>query len=202
MKRLQTRTQTPSGIKRFSLKPGAVSRFYLTTKYRGMYLRQLRGMVGLDGLQQLNHPDLQPPKIMKNEAVESFMDLMENSWINPLASDQSDLINLATGITAPPDVITDLKIHEVGEEAYQNFKNAHLENGPPTVKFYEIMKKQNLTTFYHIQRNQIDEKTQGKQLVLKSNKNLFKHMITCTQTKNRKRMSPLQRSFQSCQQPS
>ena len=41
-------TQTPGGTKGFSLKPGAVSRYYLTSEYRNSFLKQLRDMVGKD----------------------------------------------------------------------------------------------------------------------------------------------------------
>ena len=41
-------TQTPGGTKGFSLKPGAVSRYYLTSEYRSSFLKQLRDMVGKD----------------------------------------------------------------------------------------------------------------------------------------------------------
>ena len=39
-------TQTLGGTKGFSLKSGAVARFYLTSEYRSRYLRQLRDMIG------------------------------------------------------------------------------------------------------------------------------------------------------------
>ena len=38
-------TQTPGGTKGFSLKGGAVARYYLTSEYRSRYLRQLKAMV-------------------------------------------------------------------------------------------------------------------------------------------------------------
>ncbi len=46
-------TQTPGGTKGFSLKPGAVSQYYLTSEYNSSYLRQLRNMLGRDSSQQL-----------------------------------------------------------------------------------------------------------------------------------------------------
>ena len=39
-------TQTPGGTKGFSLKPGAVQRYYLTAEFRTLFLRSLRQMVG------------------------------------------------------------------------------------------------------------------------------------------------------------
>ena len=39
-------TQTPGGTKGFSLKPGAVQRYYLTAEFRTLFLRSFREMVG------------------------------------------------------------------------------------------------------------------------------------------------------------
>ena len=50
-------TQTPGGIKGFSLKLGAVTRYCLTSEYRSKFLRHLRCMVGCNDY-QVNHPDI------------------------------------------------------------------------------------------------------------------------------------------------
>jgi len=58
-----------------------------------MFLRQLRDIRGLGG-SKLNHPDLQQARINNDEAdIQALMDLMENTWINPLRHDQDDLVN-------------------------------------------------------------------------------------------------------------
>ena len=57
----------------------AVSRYYLTAKYRAVYLRTLRDMMG-HGSSKLSHHDLQGPKIRKDEAnIKSVIDLMETT---------------------------------------------------------------------------------------------------------------------------
>ena len=82
-------TQTPGGTKGFSLKMGAVSKYYLTAEYRTMYLRKLRNMVNQRD-SKWTHPDIQPTRIRKDQAdVESLVDLMENSWLNPLGSGEN-----------------------------------------------------------------------------------------------------------------
>ena len=63
-------TQTPGRTKGFSLKPGAVSRHYLTAKYRAVYLRTLRDMIG-QGRSKLSHPDLHGPRIRKMKQTSS-----------------------------------------------------------------------------------------------------------------------------------
>ena len=50
-------TQTPGGTKGFSLKPGAITRFYATAEYRSAFLNKLRAMVQFN-LPELQHPDL------------------------------------------------------------------------------------------------------------------------------------------------
>ena len=89
LKKPSTRTHRPlgggGGDKRFSLKPGADSRNYLTSEYRRseahIILRELRDMVSKNSLQHFNHPDLQLSRIRKDETdVCSFVELIKNSW--------------------------------------------------------------------------------------------------------------------------
>jgi hypothetical protein len=94
-------TQTPGGTKGFSLKPEAASRYYMTAEFRSAYLGHLRDMVGSDD-STLNHPDLQPPRIQKDERdISALVDLMETSWLNPLAQEQTEFISLSTATVAP-----------------------------------------------------------------------------------------------------
>lgn len=177
-------TQTPGGTKGFSLKPGAVSRYYLTSEYRSSYLRELRDIVGTNSSRHLNHPDLHLPRIKKDEAdVRAFEDLIENSWINPLSHDETELVNLSTGILAPPDVASDLlKAHQVGEEAYKEFRENRLEGDTPRVKFHSKMEKQNLKTFSNVNKKQTG-KVLRQQIILKADRNLFAHMIIIAQSR-------------------
>ena len=125
-----------------------MSRYYLTAEYRAVYLRTLSDMIG-QGSSKLTHPDLQGPRIRKDEADITFLiDLMENNLLNPLYRDESDLVTLATGTVAPPAVVNDLlRAVEVGEEAYQAFKRTILDDDQPYVKFHDKMTKQILKTF-------------------------------------------------------
>ena len=149
-------TQTAGGTKGFSLNPGAISRYYHTAEYRTMYLRQMREMTGVGG-SQLDQADLHQPRIQKDEKdVRSLLDLIENSWINPLSPDPSDIVNLSTGILAPEDITDDLlKARRVGEEAYQDFKSSRLEQEEPTVKFHDKLPKQKLKTFSNMNKKTV-----------------------------------------------
>jgi len=140
-------TQTPGGTKGFSLKPGAVSKYYLTSEYRSAYLRQLREMVGR-GDSHFNHPDLQLPRIKRDEAdVQSIIDILENCWVNPLSQNQYEFVSLSSATVAPPDVANDLlEAQKIGEEAYQAFKHERLETTPPTTQFHDKMGKKKLKT--------------------------------------------------------
>lgn len=135
-------TQTSGGTKGFSLKPAAVYKYYLTSEYCSAFLRQLREMVG-QGDSQFNHPDLQLPRIRRDEAdVESIIDVLDNCWLNPFSPDQCEFVSLSTAAVAPPDVSNDLlEAHEIGEQAYQVFKHERLETTPPTTKFFDTIKK-------------------------------------------------------------
>ena len=112
-----------------------------------MYLRELRDVIGLV-CSKLAHPDLQRSRIRKGDVdFEFLVDLMENSWLNPMCH---EFVSLSTGTVDPTDVAKDLLgAHQVGEEAYQMFKR-RLEEAPPTMKFQNKMTKQTLKTFSNV----------------------------------------------------
>ena len=58
--------QTPGVTKEFSLKPGAVERYYLTAEFRTLFLRNLREMLGY-AKGQHGHVDLHLSLFAKNE---------------------------------------------------------------------------------------------------------------------------------------
>ena len=95
-------------------------------------------MVGLGG-SRLNHPDLQQSRILKDEAdVQSLVNLMEDSWINPFRSDQDSLVSLATAAMPPMEIAHDLmNASNVGEEAFEAFRTRRLENN--SVDFFACL---------------------------------------------------------------
>ena len=142
-------------------------------------------MVGRDSSRDFSHPDLQLPRIRRDVAdVTAFEGLLQNSWINPLSHDEKELVNLSTGILAPPDVARGLlEAHKVGQQAYQMIREDRLEKDPPTVNFNDTLKKQKLKTFLSIMRKQAGNKAQGKRMELKADRNLFGHMIVIAQSR-------------------
>ena len=68
----------------------------------------------------MNHPDLQLSRIQKDEVdIQSLLDLMDASWINPLSHDQTEFVSLSTATFAPPDVAKDpIEAYSIGESAY------------------------------------------------------------------------------------
>ena len=173
-------TQTADGTKGFSLKSGAVTMYYLNAEHRSLFLRQLWEMVGLGG-SRLNHPDLQQSRILKDEAdVQSLVNLMEDSWINPFRSDQDSLVSLATAAMPPMEIAHNLmNASKVGEEAFKAFRSRRLENN--TVDFFATTKKQKLKTFSDVYTKKVTCK--GKKIVLKADRNLFGHIIVVAQTR-------------------
>ena len=76
-------TQTAGGTKGFSLKPKAVSKYYLVAEYRGIFIRNLKDMLHMDGAPGCLHNDLQKSRIAKEESdVKSLLETISN-WINP-----------------------------------------------------------------------------------------------------------------------
>ena len=56
-------TQTSGGTRRFSLKPGAVSRYYLAAGHRAGALRQLRQEISVQGSVITKHTDLEKTRV-------------------------------------------------------------------------------------------------------------------------------------------
>ena len=102
-------TQTPGGTKGFSLKSGAVSKYYLIAEYRSMFMRQFKEMLHLRTPATLRHTDLQASRIKRDEDdVKLMMSMLEGSWINPLKGEEQNLICLSTSKLATPEIENDL----------------------------------------------------------------------------------------------
>ena len=78
----------------------------------------------------LHHPDLQKPRIEKDERnVAAVSDVLEN-WINPF--EEHNLVCISSATAATHDVRNDLtKAQATGEETFSKFKNERLESDPP-----------------------------------------------------------------------
>ncbi len=98
-------------------------RYYLTAEHRAGALRQLRQEISVHGSVITKHTDLEKTRIKRDESdVASMVDLLENNWTNPFVNDPSDLVSIATGTVASPDVSTDLlAAREKGENVYREF---------------------------------------------------------------------------------
>lgn len=93
-------TQTAGGTKGFSLKAGAVSKYYIVSEFRSIFLKQLRDMLNLSKSNS-GHTDLQKTRIVRDEAdVRSLIAMLESNWINPFSAKQQDLVCLFTGKVA------------------------------------------------------------------------------------------------------
>ena len=72
-------THTAGGTRGFSLKAGAVSRYYLTAEHRAGALRQLR-KISVQGSVITKHTDLKKTCIKRDESdVASMVDILENN---------------------------------------------------------------------------------------------------------------------------
>ena len=158
-------TQTAGGTHGFSLKHGAVSRYYLTAGQRSGALRQLRQDISVQGSVITKHTDLEKTRIKKEESdVASMIDLLESNWTNPFGNDSSDLVSISTGTVASPDVSTDLlAAREKGELAYKEFEQQRIQKGDC---FHDPIKKIKLKTFTAMNSKPAKGKT--KEIVMKA----------------------------------
>ena len=164
-------TQTPG----CSLKPAALSRYYLTAEYRSTCLKQLRELTDIKP-PGVSHHDLESSRIRKDElAVQSLVDLMETEWIIPFSGDPTELISLSTGTVAPYDIANDLLTAKArGEAAYKNFQDERIELRKKP--FYGPLPKQKLKTFSEINKPRVAKST-NKETVLKEDHKLFGHIV-------------------------
>ena len=176
-------TQTPGGTKGFSLKPGAVQRYYLTAEFRTLFLRNLREMAGF-AKRKHGHADLHSSRIAKDEKdVSAMVELIKN-WTDPFEG-HTQLFSISTGAVATAAIAEDLaRAYKVGEAAYADFKKTRLESQPPAVKFHDKLKKQKLKTFGALSETKKVAKNKDAETVLRADRNLFARMIIIAESRN------------------
>lgn len=176
-------TQTPGGTTRFSLKSGAVKRYYITSEHRSAFLGQLRDMVH-ENKSDAVHYDLQHPRSEKDEeAVLGIVSAIE-SWVNPFSS-QQDMMSISTAKTATPEVASDLlNALDVGEKCYTKFKQERLDFDPPVTQFFDTVKLNKLKTFSHMCRKKEVKTQTGRAVILKADRSLFGRIIVMAQSRN------------------
>ncbi|XP_068719543.1 uncharacterized protein [Montipora capricornis] len=156
-------TQTAGGTRGFSLKPGALQRYYMTAEFRAMFLREMREMVGY-AQDNNGHADLQKSRIKKDEKdVQEMTDLLFNSWLNPFSDESQPLASISTSAVPSPDIALDLaKAYLSGEAAYQDFKNNRLEPEEPLVKFHEHPQEAEIEDIQQYVESKDNKKEQGR----------------------------------------
>ena len=97
------------------------------------------------------HHDLSPSRKKKRndeDAVQALEHILQTNRTNPFHVEETDLISISTGATAPKDVFADLlSAQKKGEELYQRFQTDRLEKGE---KFFDAIPGLNLKTFDNI----------------------------------------------------
>ncbi|KAL8567391.1 hypothetical protein ACOMHN_001779 [Nucella lapillus] len=174
-------TQTVGGTTKFSMKPGAVGRYYLTAENRSAFPTKLRNMVD-HSRRGADHPDLQKSRLRKDEESVTLLEETLASWTNPF-EDKQDLMNIATGTAAPKEIAEDLKrAHEKGEAAYIAFRRERLEYDEKT--FHSPMKKISLKTFGSTANRRKTKCADGRTIIIKADRWLFGRMIVMGQSRN------------------
>ena len=137
-------TQTSGGTRGLSLKPNAVSKYYLVAEYRSSFLRQLKDMLHINSSSP-KHNDLHRSRITRDETdVKNIISLLQDTWLNPFNPDLQDLVCLSTGKVASSEIQDDLlRANDVGEEfeLYKAFREQRLECDPLKVNFHNTKKK-------------------------------------------------------------
>jgi hypothetical protein len=175
-------SKIPGGIRNYSLKAGAVDRFYLGAEYKSAFLRNFREMLCLNKSTNV-HNELQKSRILKDEvSVSAVVDTIYN-WNNPFEKSQ-DLISLSTATVVPKDITLDiLNAEKVGQAAYEQFKKDRLINNEMGIKFNDPIKKNGLKTFSNMVHVKKKVKTTSKEIILSADRRLFGQMLLIAQTR-------------------
>ena len=177
-------TQTHGGTKGFSLKPKAVTKYYLVAEYRSIFMRNLKDMLHLSKSSCL-HNDLQKSRISKDENdVKALLSTLD-SWINPFEIEQQDLVCLSTGKAATEQIERDfLHAKDIGERAYRCFSKERLEKSNPTkMKFCDRIKKENVKSFAHLGKKMNVRGGSPNEVVLRADRTLFAQMMVIAETR-------------------
>ena len=178
-------TQTSGGTKGFSLKPNAVSKYYLVVEYRSTFVGQLKGTVHINNSIP-QHNDLHRSRITRNETdVKSIISLVQDTCLNPFNPDLQDLVCLSTGKVASSEVQDDLLLaKDVGEELYKAFREERLECDPPKLKFHDIMTNAKLKTYTDLNKKIKVKASNNQEVVPKDEKRLSAQMIVIVEYGN------------------
>ena len=130
-------TQAEGGTKGFSLKAGAVSKYYLIAKYHSIFLRLMKDMLDLN--QIFITPISRAPELSEMREL-SLVSTLQSHWLDPFNSVQQDLVCLSTGKVAPPEVQQDLLVDKaIEEKAREIFRVQRLESQPAKTKFHDTV---------------------------------------------------------------
>ena len=124
-----------------------------------------------------SHDGLHLSRIAQDEKdVAAMVDLIKN-WTDPFAGHMTQS-SISTGAVATTAIVEDLaSAYKVGEAAYADFKKTHLESQPPTVKFYDKLKKEKLKTFSALSKTKKVARKKDTETVLRDDRHLFARMI-------------------------
>ena len=177
-------TQTAGGTKGFSLKPKAVSKYYLVPEYRSIFLRNLKDMLHKDSAPGCQHNDLQKSRIAKDESdVKSWLETISN-WINPFELGEQDLVCFPSGKAATEKIKQDLlQAHRTGENAYRRFSEMRLESTSAKVKINDSMKKAQLKTFSNLGKEMKVRRGTANEAILRADRALFAQIIVIAETR-------------------
>lgn len=172
-------TKGSGGIRKYSLNKGAVQRHYMTSEYRSAYISQFRKMIGL-GKRNLHHAELTNSRIAKDHIlVDSVVDTIQG-WVNPFKSVQ-DIVCLSNAVVASPEVQNDLlRAKKCGEKAFKEYMDKRV--GSNELSIHEPIARNKLKTFSDMSK-QSKVKINGKEIIMKADKNTFARVILISETR-------------------
>ena len=174
-------SKTKGGLTGITINKGAVHRWISSHHMRAEISRECEAMAG-KGVKSRKRKDLDPTRNDKDENnIKTIMSTIE-SMVNPFNQEIDQIVNLTSGIVASNQLAEDIIGAKVkGEAAIQVFITDRLQAG--NVDLFEPLKRFNLKTFSTMAKKKTT-KVKGKEIELKSDRNLFARMLLCGNSRN------------------
>ena len=174
-------TKTKGGVIGSSLRCGAVQRWIATAHDRAAITAACHSLAGIskESDRSKRHKDL--TRIKRDEDdVQSVIGTLE-CWSNPFEA-SSCVVNISSGIMAPPDVANDLlQAYQIGSTHAEKSVHERLCSG--SVGFFDKLQKSKLKTFSSMAKT-VAVRANSRDVALEADGSFFSRMFAISTSRN------------------
>ena len=177
-------TKTKGGIVGFSLRKGAVQKWFVTAHDRAAFVDKCRTMVatsgGGQGGEQWMHKETGSARLKADEADVERVREVVGSWCNPF-EESHELTCISSGKAGMEKVQEDLlHAREKGQSAFTSFVQERLID--KSKDYFDPMKKLMLGTFSEAKKK-TRVRAAGRDVIIKADRNLFARLLVIAKSR-------------------